>query len=218
VLSAATSGWKVPQWAALKPRPRGSAQDLALSGNRAVVKSANAEGQRYDLVMYGDSITATIRVKYQALWQNNFGHWRSASLGVGASTVEDLAARLMRGAERFAEDPRVVVVHIGIDNMKDSHPAEKLDYLLGWMSAAMPRSRIVVLALLPTKIPRWKEYNAEFEPIAAKHGATFSRCGEFLEIDNRAHFLDGVHPEEEGYRRIFRCLRPVIEQELRLNP
>jgi lysophospholipase L1-like esterase len=201
------------EWGSQQQQSYAANRKLALAANQAVPQL------RYDLVMYGDSITAALRQEYAAVWERYFGDWRSAALGVGQSTVEELTWRLMAGGERLAEDPRVVVVHIGTNNQWGSQPAAKLGYLLGWMEAAMPGSRVLVLAMLPSKIPKVTAMNQLLRQEVERHGGVlFSTCGSDIDPTNERQLYDGVHPTEDGYTRIFRCLKPLLADVLRANP
>ena len=211
----------LPSWASMRQLEWGSPQQQSYAGNRKLVLAANraVPQRRYDLVMYGDSITAALRHDYAAVWERYFGSWRSAALGVGQSTIEELTWRLMVGGERLAEDPRVVVVNIGTNNQWGTQPAAKLGYLLSWMEAAMPGSRLVVLAMLPSKIPKVTAMNQLLRQEVERHsGVLFSPCGSDIDPSNERQQYDGVHPTEDGYTRIFRCLKPLLADALRANP
>ena len=45
---------------------------------------------------------------------------------------------------------QLTVLLIGINNQLSTQPWEKLDFLLRWMGAAMPRTKVLVLAPLPS--------------------------------------------------------------------
>lgn len=189
----------------------------AYDRNTDIVRRANQSGTRYDLVMYGDSITARLVKEHAREWGEFAAGWRAENLGMDGSTVEELAWRLMAGGEKLANDPRVVVLLVGLNNVKwgkRQDPSDKLDYLLSWMRAAMPSSKIVLLGLLPNAVVSVAATNRNYAKLAAKYGATFSTCGSDLNPRNPAHFKDGTHPASEGYRRVFACLKPVVSSLL----
>lgn len=96
----------LPDWA--KPLDReGPSRDEAFAYNRRVVADANAERRQLDFVLWGDSLTSNLQSKYPQTWDEWFGQYDAAPLGVSASTVEELAWRIMSGRERFDVGPRV---------------------------------------------------------------------------------------------------------------
>lgn len=184
----------------------------AYNRNTALVRRATRSGTRYDVVMYGDSITANLAKEYAREWGEFAAGWKAENLGIDGTSVEELAWRLMAGGEKLSPDPRVIILLIGIINLKwgKRDPSDKLDYLLGWMRAAMPSSKIVLLGLLPNTLANVGATNRNYAKVAAKHGVTFATCGSDLNPRNPAHFTDGTHPASEGYRRLLACLRPVV--------
>lgn len=202
----------LPSWARMVIDDRVRAAHARCKG---VVDQANRTGTRYDVVMWGDSITAALAGDAAGEWRAFSTGWRAAALGVGGTSVEELTWRVMAGGERFSKDPRVVILLVGIINLKHtrSDPAERLDFLLGWMRAAMPSSRIVLLNLLPNDQvgAAVRATNAKYERLAAKHGCVWSTCGSDM---GPGDLKDGTHPSASGYRRLLGCLRPVVAREL----
>ena len=72
---------------------------------------------------------------------------------------------------------QIALVLIGINNELDSQPWDKLDYLLGWMGAAMPLTKIVVLAPLPSIRGRSSFLLKEYKPMLERRGVELSLCG-----------------------------------------
>lgn len=201
----------VPSWAAMVID--GRVQD-AYAHNKALVDLANKTGTQYDFVLYGDSITQRIA---PADWRSFFGSYRSAHLGVGGTTVEELAWRLMLGGEKFAKPPRLVAVLIGINNLKHGRrelPKDRLEYLLRWVQGTHPGSRISLLSLLPNAVVDVFPTNAVYAAIARHLGVAFVDCTVGLDAKNKAHFGDGTHPSQQGYRRLFECLSKHVESVL----
>lgn len=60
-----------------------------------------------DKTSRGDSLTVNLQSKYPQTWDEWFGQYDAAPLGVSASTVEELAWRIMSGRERFDVGPKV---------------------------------------------------------------------------------------------------------------
>lgn len=203
-----------PSWAKMTINERVREAHNRTTG---IVQRANRAALRYDVVLYGDSITTNLTREFAREWSEFAAGWKAEHLGIEGSSVEELAWRLMDGGEKLALDPRVVILLVGINNLKwgkRQDPSDKLDYLLGWMRAAMPSSKIVLLGLLPNSVVNVAATNRNFARVAAKHGVTFSSCGSDLNPHNPAHFKDGTHPASEGYRRLFSCLKAVISPML----
>ena len=99
-----------PNWVAAFPKWSG-ARNASLSYNHEVVAEANASGTVFDVAFYGDSLTALlVLVKENVpVFTQYFGPtWGpTARLGVGGSTVEELAWRILVNGEKLAQDPLV---------------------------------------------------------------------------------------------------------------
>ena len=129
--------------------------------NMAAVAAVNASGQRPDLIMWGDSLTALNAFRTPAPWAAHFGDLAAAAggggalpLGVNGSTVENLAWRVVLGGERPAASPRVAVLLVGVNNLykgqyrPEDRPAplaEELEWLVRWLQAAMPSTQVGAL-------------------------------------------------------------------------
>jgi lysophospholipase L1-like esterase len=198
----------VPSWAVdRETRPLTVA---ALNANAKVVAAARGP---FDFVLWGDSITDFIHMRAQAAFDRAFGG-NAVALGVGGNTVEELAGRLMRGREKPRWDPRVAALLVGINNLNWSktEPAEKLEYLLTWMRAVMPTTKIIVMGLLPCTRVDVRSVNERYRALAAKLGCTYVDCGAGMSASDTRYFVDGTHPSAAGYDRVFACLRPVVQQ------
>lgn len=205
----------VPKWVRGDPAKE-SRKERRDSGarNARLVKRANETNTQYDFVLYGDSITNNLVDKFKSSWTKNFGDMKNAAaLGIGGNTVEELSWRLALGKEKFEVAPRCVAVLVGINNIKRvfSDPVEKLDsFLLPWMRATWPSTKIVLLGMLPNASKDVRPFNAKYEQLASKHGATYSSCGS--DIDPRSTDMpDGTHPSAAGYAKALPCLRRVVD-------
>jgi hypothetical protein len=131
------------------------------AANVAAVAAVNASGQRPDLIMWGDSLTALSAFDSPAPWAAHFGDLAAAAggggalpLGVNGSTIENLAWRIVQGGERPAAPPRVAVLLVGVNNLykgqyrPEDRPgplADKLEWLVRWLQATMPRTQVGAL-------------------------------------------------------------------------
>lgn len=101
---------------------------------------------------------------------------------------------------------------IGINNPPESDPGRKLGWLLDYLAAAHPSSRLVVLAPLPAKLPRREALlRATRAAVAARPDVWLSECGEGMDPRSRADFADGLHPSAGGYATLLSCLVPQLE-------
>ena len=206
-----------PSWARSMTLPENK-KPLAYAAG--VVKNANASEKRVDVAMWGDSITEGWRYHFAGLREPPFGAGapRVAVLGVPATRIEQLTWRMMT-RERFARDPRCIVILIGVNNVlyeknEERDPSKRMDYLLGWIRAAMPSSKVVLMALLPTIYGSVDPTNAKYKELARTHGAAFVDCGAGLDIRDKTQSSDGLHLTAAGYDRLLACLKPTVLRAL----
>ena len=106
------------------------ARRIAGTRNANIVQTANKKKQKFDFVLYGDSITMIAADKHMDVWNKYFGQngMKSAPLGIGGDTVQKLSWRIALGKERFVIPPKVVGLLIGINNqgVDNTNPAAKL--------------------------------------------------------------------------------------------
>lgn len=161
-----------------------------------------------DFVLYGDSITAVLATRKPALWKKYFGHVSSLALGVGGSTVENLAWRLWKGGEAPAVAPRAAAFLIGTNNRSSyDQAAARFDYLLQWFRRKYPSTKLVVVAILPENVKAgFAQKNPKWQRAAAKAGAAWVTCGQDLDPRNPSLFPDGLHPSDAAYELILPCL------------
>ena len=206
----------LPDWAV----PRlGEYFARELARDVAAIAAADATGRRMDLVIYGDSITAwhkpvdlTKLKGSREVWNRYFGDWLAEPLGVPGDRIAQVVWRLAEGGEKPALDPKVVVLFIGInDGLKKTVDAEgQMEYLLGWVRARMPTSRVVVQALLPSH-RSGETLNVAWQKLAMQYGAAFSTCGQDIPRNDRRWMVDFLHPNIAGQRRLLACLRRLVE-------
>lgn len=177
----------------------------------------------------------------RVVWDETFGgsnpDYSGLNLGISGDRTEHVLHRIRPATEgglgqldRPDLDPDVIVLLIGINN---SWAAETpaVDSIVQGVRAVVaavhdrkPRARIVLLSLLPTNEPA---RNAEIVGPVNTALAAFASDGPqaayvryldlypaFLGADgqqNRAFFMDGVHPNEAGYRVWRDRLIPFID-------
>lgn len=217
-------GFKLPSWALSNtkwPANNDTAQS-AYKQNVKDVATANASNKKYDVVLYGDSITAGFRWMLQKnpTWLKKYLDVPEfAAFGVPGNRVEDLAWRLMGGTEKLIVDPSVVVLWIGTNNLRfNEKPEIHLEELIVWMKGAMPSSKIVLMALTPRTKYDVKPTNEKYSKLASKLGVTFAPCGTDINPNDTKMLPDGLHLAEPAYAAVFKCLGPIVAKVLKAQP
>jgi hypothetical protein len=130
----------LPGWAFLPAKEECGGQARQQGEAATSVAEAAAAGRRLDLMLYGDSMTASFH--QEGSFQRHFGDLQALPLGMCGSSVGHLAARILAGGERPAPPPRVAALLIGANNILPEKglppPAGHLDWLVGWMRSAWP--------------------------------------------------------------------------------
>lgn len=175
--------------------------------------------KRYDVVMYGDSITAGLRIykaETQKIIETHFPGKKFGAFGVPGNLVEGLAWRLMSGTEKPKLDPKVVVLWIGTNNVSTgkSKPEKPLGDLIAWMKTNMPESKIVVLGLLRRDKFDTAPANAALKAMAKRLGVMYVSCGSELDPADKRMFPDGLHPSPAGHDVVLSCLSARVRSLL----
>lgn len=157
------------------------------------------------LVFIGDSLTEAFD------WQHRFPAYDILNLGISGEPIEGLINRALEGYISGSK-PDILFVMTGINNLwrGDHDILERFESLLSALSRILPETRIVVQSILP--VTMWvppaiiTEINAALKKMASDYRMEF--------LDLHTLFLlpegvpdaicfeeDGVHLEEEGYRR-----------------
>lgn len=204
---------QVPSWVHLgEQRP---ASQVHYERNLQDVARINAEGVQYDVIQYGDSLTALLRDHQAEVWDEVFppDQILAAPLGMGGSTLEELAARLVYGGEAPAIPPQVVVLLAGYNNaryVRRTDPAELMDWILQWLRYTWPDTRVALSALLPNAYIDLTSLNEEYARLAENRGALFFDCNEGLDATSASQFGDGTHWLPEGQRIWLECMREAV--------
>jgi hypothetical protein len=178
----------------------------------AVRKAGNA---KLDLVLYGDSITAFHHFT-PSVWQRHMGRGRLA-LGMGGSTIPELAWRIMLGGELPKRSPTHIVLHIGINDLKSARMApatiaSQLKDLLRWLRAATPSSQLYVMGLVPNAHVDVGPVNDRYRRVVTEvPGVSYIDCSVGLNAKDKTLFGDGTHPTSFAYDRvILPCLKTAV--------
>lgn len=209
----------IPDWVFLgKQRP--TAQE-DLDFNYQDVAIMNSVAKAYDLVLWGDSLTADMRDFRSEAWDLYFPYVPPSELlaqplGMGGSTVQELAARIIQAGERPDIDPKAVVLWVGTNNVKNPNkgnadPADKLDWLIQWMQYNMPDTKLAVSGLIPNDAKDVGPTNEEYKEVAEARGVLFFDCSEGLDPNDREQYKDGTHLLPAGQRVWLECMRPAVQ-------
>ncbi|KAL4430554.1 hypothetical protein ABPG77_005794 [Micractinium sp. CCAP 211/92] len=221
----------LPSWAR-GPGYRGSGQwkDFAIKQNKqnqAVVDKVDAEGKTFDIILYGESITQLIYRQSKAEWAALFPPsqgWVGAPLGVSGNDIEvgrggshlahHITWRIIAGSERPKRAPRCIALLIGTNDVNAGVPVDKIklymDYLLRYLKAAFPTTKIILWKMLPREGLNMAPANAAYLALARKHNATWITCGQYLDARNPAVLYDGTHPTPATQTQLLRCLAPTV--------
>lgn len=176
-----------------------------------------------------------------AVWRETFAGPDPANLalnlGISGDRTEHLLYRIQPKSDgglgeldRPDLNPEVIVLLIGINNSWDAEsPAVDsvfagIQAVVAAVRARKPDALIVLQSLLPTNEP---DRNAQLvlpvnaalaafaaEPAQAEHVRYLELYPSFLNEQgqqNSAFFMDGVHPNENGYRAWRKQLLPMLE-------
>jgi beta-glucosidase len=166
----------------------------------------------------------------RAVWDESFGGSdplnRGLNLGISGDRTEHVLHRILPASagglgelDRSDLDPDVIVLLIGINNSWDAETpvvdsvVDGVRAVTAAVHARKPGALIVLQSLLPTNEPDRNEQvvvpvNAALAAFAqeepqAGHVRFLDLYPAFLDESggqNRAFFMDGVHPNERGYR------------------
>jgi len=198
---------------------------LAGERNASIVQGANLKKEKYDFVLYGDSITMIAADKHMDVWNKYFGQkgMKSAPLGIGGDTVQKLSWRIALGKERFTIPPKVVGLLIGINNqgVDNTDPAAKLyQFLLPYLKAVYPTTKFILIGLLPNNLGAVRDKNrvkanANYKLLAKKFGLQYVDISKGLVPSDKTQFFDGTHPTGAGYEILYSNLQPYVMAALK---
>ena len=87
-----------------------------------------------------------------------------------------------------------------------------MNWLIRWLRTAMPKSRIVVMALLPNTEVSVARFNSEDKASARQYGATYLDCNRGINMHNSGISPDGTHLTEKGQQMWLRCLHNAVKR------
>lgn len=189
--------------------------------------------KKAELVFIGDSITQMFggpphdrNQPGKDVWEKYYARRNAANLGFGYDYVENTLWRLQHG-ELAGAKAKLVVIHIGTNNMGKNTPAEivaGIDAIVAEVNKQQPQAKILLLAILPrgakpdatrTKLA---DTNALLAKFAGTRNVTFFDSGsKFIQPDGtipRELMGDYLHPTAKGYELWAETLEPLIAKLL----
>lgn len=213
--------------------------------NKEVAKATNSQ-----VVFFGDSITlgwSIGKADGKAAWEKHFGKYNPINMGNSGDITPVMLYRAMNGNLDFAEGqaPRVAVLLCGTNNYVvkqsdggketwelgiDTPPSEVADGVRAVAQAfrrKLPRTRIIVLGILPVKDPKKWAKCRETNLILARHTYPKDEVV-FMNLEDRflnaegaikpELFTDGTHLTPAGYTAMADAIAPTIEKMISLGP
>nr|WP_294870845.1 SGNH/GDSL hydrolase family protein [uncultured Pedobacter sp.] len=143
-------------------------------------------------------------------WNKYFKDKNPLNMGFGWDRIENVLWRVYHGElDGFAA--KQIVLMIGTNNLQfntDAEIAEGLNVLITAIKARQPKTRILVLGLLPRREMegRVAKLNLLYAKIALNLKVQYADAGSLLlnttKKINEAFFTDGLHPNAQGYEKL----------------
>jgi lysophospholipase L1-like esterase len=168
-----------------------------------------------DLLFMGDSITDWWARGGEALWNEHFAPLNAANFGIAGDTTQGVLWRVQNG-ELEGFEARLIVHMLGTNNINRNENADIVAgnaAIVAEYRARQPQAQILLLGVFPRGAEADTPMRASIAEInqgladlaESDSNVHFMDIGEvFLEPDGTLStdvFPDGLHPNEEGYRR-----------------
>ncbi len=204
---------------------------------RHQAKLAEAKAGPHDLVWLGDSITQNFEragpepwAQYRPVWERHYGRYHPLNLGFSGDATCHLLWRLRNG-EIAGLSPKAAIILIGANNLGRLHWSAEdtvagIDAVVAQTRRAMPRTRILLLGVLPSDRGPWVEETtlAINHTLARRNWegpVVFQDVGAVLRVNGRVDtslFYDpwlkppapSLHPTPEGMERIAQAIAPAL--------
>ena len=199
-----------------------------LSRHEGFVKEAKAGG--IDLLFMGDSITDNWRSsRGKAVWEKYYGNRHAANFGIGGDRTQHVLWRIENG-ELEGIDPKVIVLMIGTNNSgseSGDQIAEGVEMIVSETRAKCPKSKILLLAILPRnrasdkpeQMERIHQANERIAKLNDGKMLTFLDINHvFLGADGKVPadiMPDFLHPNEHGYQLWADAMEPTLDKMLK---
>lgn len=213
-----------PCWAYDKPR-----RDHWLDSREIHMKAIQEATSPIDFILWGDSITAFhsgIVVSSKTggtdkVWKDKYKGLNAIPAGIAGDAIGQVRWRIENG-EMPPSNPRVIGFLIGVNNINWGHDDPdmiRVQYfeLLKYAARSMPRSRILVIGLLPAKYTNTKKFNRRLEYMLQNERTIpdtveYIDCGGGVSVTKSGYYADAVHPNEEGHKYFHTCISKKVRE------
>ena len=180
---------------------------LLAAGCRRSWTITNANPSGANVIAFGDSLTEGYRVDPGQGWPEQLSAIVGRPIlnrGVSGNTTGDALARLERDV--LAQDPRVVLVCLGGNDMLRQMPADQqFDNLRTIVRRIQGKGALVVLiGTEGFKILGKVDYGERYQALARETGAVYVPDLMKGVLADRALMVDQIHPNGRGYAKIAR--------------
>ena len=190
---------------------------LGLAGCGRSWPITNAAPSGTNVIAFGDSLTQGYRLDPGQGWPEQLSAIVGKPIlnrGVSGNTTGDALARLEDDV--LAQDPRVVLVCLGGNDMLRRMPA---DQQFANLRAIVTRIQekgalVIVIGTEGYKILSQVDYGARYQALAKETGAVYVPDLMDGVLGDPALMLDQIHPNAKGYEKIARRIADEVGEYL----
>jgi lysophospholipase L1-like esterase len=169
------------------------------------------------IIAFGDSLTAGVQVPEDQAYPAHLGRLLGTPVlakGVPGDTTAEALARV--DADVLAQDPRVVLVCLGGNDMLRGLPPEDLfSNLREIVRRIQGKGALVVIIGLDWRLPSRVDYGDRYRALARETGSVY--VDDFLDgvFGDPRLMTDQIHPNAAGYERVARRIEAAAGKYLR---
>lgn len=186
-----------------------------------------------DMLFLGDSILQGWGdVAQKDLWKTHFESYKAANFSIGGDRTQQVLWRIANG-ELDGMTPKLVVVHIGGNNLWSNDAPEKVaegtKKIVDAIHAKLPKANVLIVGLLPAlksssepmrdRIRQVNALTAKFDDGKAVRfldvGAKFVDAGGNIDAEKDFYQPDFVHLKTKGYETWAAAVKPLIVEMLK---
>lgn len=206
---------------------KAAARDVEWWPKRHEALNKQAENNKWDLVMIGDSITDSWDGAGKEVWEEFYASRNTGNLGISGDETQHVVYRIENGNLK-GQSPKLAIVMIGTNNLgnakhEPSDVAEGIEAVVGSIQNATPDTQILLLAMFPrgqaSDDPyraQIAEVNKQISELADWESVHYMDIGHvFLEEDgslSKKIMPDFLHLTEEGYKRWAEAIEPKVAE------